>query len=64
MLYSYQKYATDRKEMKKKQEEMVGTISGPASHQQCVFSSCSRLQTEERGVSVATAAASQRDLGS
>lgn len=36
---------------------MVGTTSDPASHQRCAFSSGSGLQTEERGVCVARAAA-------
>lgn len=36
---------------------MAGSISAPASHPHCVFSSRWGLQTEDRGVSVGTAAA-------
>lgn len=42
--------------MKTKEPENGGNHSGPASHQHCVFSSCFALQTDERGVFVATAA--------
>lgn len=64
MLHSHQEDATGRKGRGgEKEQEMVGTISGPASHQRCVLSSGSGLQTEERGVCVATAAARGSSLG-